>query len=485
MILRTAVIVFFAVFLGSLPGYASPWAGPGDTQLRSDVEVLAGFGLISGPTNNWPMSWKQITGNFYKADGMDLPSYVRAALRRVKDKVPNEINVKAKAYYTSEVDFFRGFGDTARGEGEIESTLEYNLENTSVNLNARYDSNRESLNLDGSYISQEIGNWSAYVGSVERWWGPGKETTTLISTNARPIPSIGIRRVEPKAFETKWLSWIGPWQGDIFISKLEKNRHIASPVFIGMKLAFEPVNNLEIGLARSLMLCGEGRVCNFKSWVNGLVGFGDLDNIGPSELQPGNQLAQIDVSYSFKAGENVNAKIYAEGSAEDLLVVLPYTYSRILGASFYGPIGENGDAWRVTAEASDTTGSLAWLYGEHRRGIMYNHGVYRDGYRYFDKVIGHSLDSNSIYYSLEAVITRSNGWELGFKYQNIVVNTDDNDRNRLSLSRERINSFNVNVIAITELGKIKLDARVMDNNINTPLEDKFNIRGAINWEIGF
>ena len=324
---------------------ASPWANPGDGSLRSDVEILAQYGLISGPINNWPMSWKQITRNLHKADEMVLPSYVNVALMRVKEKIPDKVNVKAKLYYTNKVDYFRGFQDSSRGKAEIESSVEFNLDDTSVHINASYNDN-EDFNLDGSYLSHDFGNWSTYIGSVERWWGPGRETTTLLSTNARPMPSIGIRRVESTPFKSKWLSWMGEWSGEIFISKMDQNRHISEPIFVGMKLAFEPIKNFEVGLARTLMLCGQGRPCGLKQWSHSLIAVGDLDNFGDTQddvlNQPGNQLAQLDLSYSFTLKENINVKLYAEGTAEDIVVVAPYTYSRILGASFYGPIGNQG-----------------------------------------------------------------------------------------------------------------------------------------------
>lgn len=477
-----------ASLISTTSTHASPWANPGDNSLRSDVEVLARYGLITGPVNNWPMAWKQITGNFYKADSINLPSYVSAALRRVKDKIPQTINVKAKTYISNEAEFFRGFEEKGRSKYSADVTLEYNLENTSFHLNSEYNNNgigNGNINLDGSYLSQDLGNWSAYIGSVERWWGPGKETTTILGTNARPLPSIGIRRVEPKAFQTKWLSWIGPWSWDIFIAKLEKNRTISSPTFLGMKLGFEPIDNLEIGLARTLMLCGEGRACGIKQWTYGLIGFGDLDNTGPVSEQPGNQLAQIDLSYTFPVNEDVNIKIYAEGTAEDISIVLPFQYARLAGASLYSPLGQNGDQLRLTAEYSDTTGSRAWFFGEHRKGTLYNHFIYTDGYRYFDRVIGHSLDSNSRYVSIKATITKVDGLEYSIEYKNIEINSENNNRNKLSFSREKINSLSANVTVLTEFGKIQLDGRIMDNEINTPLENEVNFRAGLIWEIGF
>ncbi|MDC0111101.1 capsule assembly Wzi family protein [Emcibacteraceae bacterium] len=475
-----------ATLLSMSSSNASPWANPGDSSLRSDVELLAHHGLISGPVNNWPMSWKQITHDFYKADSMTLPTYVSRALNRVRNKIPGKINVKAKTYYTNKVQFFRGFEDEARSKAEIEGVVEVNLDSTSLHIEGRYNDN-EDFNLDGSYISQELGNWSAYAGAVDRWWGPGQETTTLLSTNARPMPSIGIRRVTSKPFKTKWLSWIGYWDAEVFISKMEKERIVPSPIFVGMRLNFEPIKNFEVGFARTLMLCGEGRVCNFKSWTNGLIAIGDLDNASSPEqsaAQPGNQLAMINLSYSLSLGNN-NVKVYAEGTAEDVIVFLPYTYTRLLGATFNGPIGDNGDQYRITAEASDSTGSLAWFYGHHRENLMYSHGIYKTGYRYYNKIIGSAVDSDSVYFSLKTSLIKMTGWVYSLQYQNVLINKDSNKVNQLSPVRERINRLNLNVVAQTDFGEIKLDGIIMDNYIETPDENKINLSLGVSWGIHF
>ncbi len=471
---------------GGSSANASPWASPGDSQLRSDVELLAHHGLISGPVNTWPMSWKQITREFYKADSMTLPLYVQRALDRVRSKIPNEVNVKAKAHYSNQIQFFRGFEDESRAKAEIEGSFEANLDNTSIHIDGRYlDLDDNNANLDGSYISQDIGNWSTYIGAIDRWWGPGQETTTLLSTNARPLPSIGIRRVTSKSFETKWLSWMGPWDAEVFISKMDKDRHIPEPIFVGMRLNFEPINNFEVGLARSLMLCGQDRPCGFKQWINGLVAVGDLDNKGVIEEQPGNQLAQITLSYSIGVSEDIEGKIYAEGTAEDIHIFLPFKYSRLLGINFNGPFGTNGDKWKVTLEASDTMGSQRWFYGNRFKGTMYNHHLYKTGYRYHNRVIGHALDSNSFYTSLKAELIKSNGIEFGLKYQNILVNSEDNSPNRLSFNREKINSFSANALYPTNIGRIFIQGRYMDNEINTPDINDKNFMVNLSWEMGF
>jgi hypothetical protein len=53
---RVAIIAATFLFAGAT-AKASPWAEPGDVQLRSDIEILANAGLIDGITTQWPLPW--------------------------------------------------------------------------------------------------------------------------------------------------------------------------------------------------------------------------------------------------------------------------------------------------------------------------------------------------------------------------------------------------------------------------------------------
>ncbi len=43
-----------------LAANASPWAEVGDSQLRSDIEILAAANVIDGITTHWPLPWAGI-----------------------------------------------------------------------------------------------------------------------------------------------------------------------------------------------------------------------------------------------------------------------------------------------------------------------------------------------------------------------------------------------------------------------------------------
>jgi len=452
----------FLIICGSAS--ASPWAAVGDMQLRNDVEILARHGVISGPVNTWPISWKQITRHLSRTAEMDLPPYVRLAVMRVKRKIPGELRVGAHIQATNNPKIVRGFEKTARNDLDAEATLEYNNDDTGTTLHLqggyREGNGEDYAHLDGSYLSQDIGNWALYAGAFDRWWGPGRESTLILSNNARPMPSVGLRRIEPKAFASKWLSWMGPWSWDMFVARMEEDRHVPHALIAGMRLTFEPIENFEVGLSRTLQLCGEGRPCNFETWGRALIGGGDLDNTGTA-TEPGNQLASMDVAYSFNVGKKTQVKLYAEAMAEDEAgkFFLPYQYAKLIGMSVYGLHGDNGAQWRLSAEYSDTVSQNVWLFGEKRNNVIYEHSIYRTGYRYKGRSLGHSLDSDSKLFSIVGEYKDANDWAYTVKYHNTRINTDGVGNNTVSLSNKNIDIFEASVQGELGLGNLKLDLR--------------------------
>ena len=107
-----------------------------------------------------------------------------------------------------------------------------------------------------------LGRWSA--GGAQCWDG-----SLILSTNARPIPAISIDRRVPEPFETKWLSWIGPWSFHSFIGQMEDERDTSidypNHYLWGMRGEVRPtlIDGLEIGFFRTLQLGGDGRDVRF------------------------------------------------------------------------------------------------------------------------------------------------------------------------------------------------------------------------------
>ena len=114
---------------------------------------------------------------------------------------------------------------------------------------------------DGTYVGWSFGNWMLSASITDRWWGPGWDGSLILSTNARPTPGIAVQRNASRPFETRWLSWLGPWNLTTFMEHLDGDRQTEDPLLWGFRFGFRPLKSLEINVTRTAMWCGEGRPC--------------------------------------------------------------------------------------------------------------------------------------------------------------------------------------------------------------------------------
>jgi hypothetical protein len=473
------------------PSQAAPWAEVGDLRLRSDLELLADYGLFSGPINSWPLPWAQISDGL-NAQGLDLdslPPHVLAALQRVEILMPGNdafrsTRYEAGANFGNRPTLVRDFGDGTRADAEGYVRLEKHFTSSyvSINVGARTAQSGEGLNFERTYVAQVIGNWVGYLGWVENWWGPGWDSTLLFSNNARPFPKIGLKRLNPKPFESKWLSWIGPWQFEAFVGLLDEQRDFSNQVVAGIKLAIEPIDGLNIGFNRALQLCGNGRPCGLKTWANSFIGIGNADNTGTFD-EPGNQIAGVDIRYGNHIG-NVTYSLYGELIGEDEDNIIIDQISILSGASLNFPISGDGTQLRLTGEYSDTFANRSFP-GRERGSSTYNNFIYRDGFTYRGRAIGHSLDGDSrlVSFTGSVVDRRNRVFRASFRHAD--VNGDSRGRHSISANREKINLVELETEWPTEWGDLRAQVSVADDQANTPDRSKATASFEFGWRVRF
>lgn len=118
--LRT-VWVLGAVWCTGTPAWASPWAEVGDRVLRSDVEVLADYGLIEPLLMTWPIPWAQISYQLPIDNDVNLPPHIRRSLERVRARLAEETAIRrikpgVISRVTNEPALVRDFATTGREE---------------------------------------------------------------------------------------------------------------------------------------------------------------------------------------------------------------------------------------------------------------------------------------------------------------------------------------------------------------------------------
>jgi hypothetical protein len=384
--------------------HATPWAEVGDSQIRSDVEVLAAEGLIDNVTTQWPLPWGGLLARLDQPTDFSgsEPDFVRSAIQRLEvagqaATQTDRVNWGVTADFTNLPDVVRGFDGLGRENMQGQVSAEWMGDTTAIRLQVgtqstnRYD--HQELLLDGSYIAQRIGNAAVYAGYMTHWWGPGWVTALSLSNNARPFPQVGISRIDTAPFSSPWLSWIGPWQGEFFVGLLDGPRLARNTIFNGARVSITPFPGLEFALARTEELCGSGHPCNPVSEFFNVQN----NNADPSKSK---DETNFDLRYTDTL-DQVPYAVYTQFMDRD---TGPFTHSftsHLFGASTWIPI--RSTAVRFTAEYASTISTKSFFsFGDDDYGLTYTDYKYVDGWQYRGRILGSSLGTDSRLASLQA-----------------------------------------------------------------------------------
>jgi len=392
-------LIFLSLALVASSALAGPNIPAGDLVLRHDIQRLADAGVITGPTTTWPLAWGPILADIRNVDATVLSPAILDALTRVKNRADwetrsTELTFKAKASAADDATRIRSFQDTPRGKAEVAAGVGWIGDRISVDLNVQYvdsDQDDDDLRYDDSMIGVVLGNYSVAASTMQRWWGPGWDGSLILSNNARPIPSLSIDRVFTDAFKTKWLSWLGPWDLNVMFGQMEKERYVPNTKFFGMRFNFRPIPSLEIGLSRTAQWCGDGRPCDFETFVDLLLG---QDNRGSDGLddstEPGNQLAGFDFRWALSFFD-LPVAVYGQFTGEDEAGGFPSRYLAQGGVEVSGYL-RNKWSYRWFAELAGTSCDFV---SDDIFNCAYNHGIYQTGYRYRGRAVGHGADNDA------------------------------------------------------------------------------------------
>ncbi|WP_166253996.1 capsule assembly Wzi family protein [Marinobacter salicampi] len=404
--------------------YAAPWLEPGDARARHGIQKLADRGHVNRSVTTWPIMWASIESglNRYTADADASSVGDGLAYLKFEQSIQAAPGFQAELGVgaTSEPGFLRGFKAGPREEGVAELNLQWlgNAWALGLSPTATVDpEDDESFRLDGSYLAATAGNWVFGAGAIDRWWGPGWQSSLILSNNARPVPAVWLNRRDAFKPQSPWLSWIGPWQLTVYAGQLESERAVPDAKLVGMRLTVRPIAGLDVGLSRSLMLGGDGRPENGSTFWNALIG---RDNGQEGQANdPGNQLGSIDARYGFGLGEQTMG-LYAQMMGEDEAGAFPARKSWLFGADLTSQWFAADQQW--FAEYINTIADD--LISDPLPNITYEHSIYQRGYRYYGRSLAASLDGDAEAVTLGGFHFFNNGSNLGAALTFARLNTD-------------------------------------------------------------
>lgn len=367
--------------------------------LRTDLNWLNQQGVINISTSTWPLSGDEIERALSQA------KVTHPAQQKVINSVLNALKadndtVKVGAFAETDIkNIPQAFGDNQKSQ--YQGSLEFNAggENwdAKIRVNAEKDPQIDSghdVNVEGSYVAGKLWNQWIVAGQIPTWWGPGHDGSLIRGDASRPVYGVTMQRAVQDAFENKWLSWIGPWQYQLFAGQLDDYKAVPHAKLLGMRVTARPVPALEIGASRAIQIGGDGQPDSFKAYWNAVIGKdnGCTENSCVREDNASNQLAGFDARLQLQTLFNIPVSVYGQYIGEDEAGGLPSKKMYLAGADYSSMI--NNMPYQIYAEWADTrtNGDV--------RGISYNHHQYTDGYYQHGFPLGHAMGGDGQMYSV-------------------------------------------------------------------------------------
>ena len=372
-----------------------------DPGLRSDVAWLVDRGVIELPLGTWPLPSSTLRAAWAGVDPGRLDGADADALARVQRAVSSSTDTaRLRASVNSARHQSLDGGDAAQGIAS--GSLLFYAGNAQVGGQLALGATAQNLapdgpqgNLDGSYLAAQFANVVVAAGVVDRWWGPGRYMSPILSDAAAPIAGALVRRAVDDAPESPLLSWIGRWGYEISAGRLNHYTP-AGTRMIGLRLYTKPWRNVEVGVSRSILWAGEGRPHDWVAFRDALLGRSNFD---PSDKEgdPSDEVSGLDLRASIAnpwAGAWVG---YLHLVGEDEAGGLPTKLFGTIGLQFKSVAGQQ--RLEATLEATDTMPGHLFGLGTPTPPPAYMHTIYVNGYYQGGLPIGAAIGGGGVQYT--------------------------------------------------------------------------------------
>ena len=227
-----------------------------DANLRTDLNWLNQQGVIQISTSTWPLSGDDIQ------QALSQAKVANNTQQKVINSVKNALQadnetVKVGLHAATDLKTIpQTFGENQKSQ--YQAAVEFNAGGESWDAKLRVNGEKDPLidnghdaNVEGSYIAGKLWNQWLIAGQIPTYWGPGHDGSLIRDDASRPVYGVTVQRANQNAFESKWLSWIGPWQYQAFAGQLDDYKAVPDAKLIGLRLTARPFPALEIGASRA------------------------------------------------------------------------------------------------------------------------------------------------------------------------------------------------------------------------------------------
>lgn len=261
LIEKRILTVFAALMLLQLQGQgvASPWVEADDSYLRSDLQFLADSGVLTVPTNSFPVRWSLVSDQFSQLDVSRLTPAQFLAFRHVQYMLDSARLGRGRSHLTMEAanqpqSYPSGFAGNIRNQYQISASHEITERAFSMRLSSGYrdaQDSSDSVSFDGSYFAVAKDDFSISLGWMERWWGPGWQHALGFSQSSEPIPALAVSYLNPTT----------PLLGSLWFEGLlgKQDNGQSDDYLAATRLAFKPDSWLQAGLSQKSWWGGDAQ----------------------------------------------------------------------------------------------------------------------------------------------------------------------------------------------------------------------------------
>lgn len=326
-------------------------------------------------------------------------------------------------------------------DANIEYSIKYNNQLLSSNLILNHHT-QNGLNFDGSNLQFSKGNAQFGFGKINRNWSFSKNSSLILSSNARPIESIYFK-FENK-FDLNFLPSSTNWSIEIINGATQKSRNKGQSMLFGARAVISPIQNLKFELFQTSQWGGNKDKINSNMLTGILFGNTNEGNSAYINKMAGfGALYQMPVSY-------LPISIYGQTVGEDEAGNLPSCLSYLAGIEW--SLLELKYPTTATFEFIDTRTQVS-TNGFCGPNSMYNNSNY--DYVNYDKSLGASIDSEGTSLEFLGQTFINNNLSVKYSHKILTINDTANVTHRLTSNREtgsitslglswKKNRFNIN-----------------------------------------
>jgi hypothetical protein len=349
-------------------------------------------------------------------------------------------------------------------KGLIKLDLKYNLKNLSSQLSINYNKD-DKYTLDGSYLEHTSGIITLGVGSIDRHWSFSKNSSLILSQNARPSESVYLK-LENK-FRYDWLPAEANWSFEAFNGFNHGALNNKKSMITGLRAILTPLEGLNFEIVQTSQWGGKGNSTGISTFGDAL--FSDSNTGSNSNI---NKMGGFGISYTIPT-TIIPLRIYGQAIGEDEAGNLPSCYGYLAGIELTNTKIKYPTVLGI--ETIDTRIDRT-THGYCGPNTMYENNTY--DYTNYGKTMGAAVDTEGTSLGIYLRSQISQEINIEFATKSVVINDNNWSGHRISSKREAglINSLSISWMK----DNISFNGDIYNQGFNL---DKANIKSG--YGIGF